>query len=86
MLYVLKYLALITKLAVEAKGLEGLAHLIYHFIQFVWLNFSDQSPDHNPADQQYYEYYDNITLTNEIKYSIRILLIYYNVLLLKYSH
>ena len=33
-------------LAVKAKGLEGLAHLIYHFMQFVWLNFSDQSPDH----------------------------------------
>ena len=33
-------------LSVKAKGLEGLAHLIYHFIQFVWLNFSDQSPDH----------------------------------------
>ena len=34
------------KLAVKAKGLEGLAHLIYHFMKFVWLNFSDQSPDH----------------------------------------
>ena len=25
-----------------------------------------------PADQQYYEYYGNITVTNEIKYSIRL--------------
>ena len=50
------------------------------------LHYRQKDFAHHPADQQYYEYYGNITVTNEIKYSIRIFLIYYNVLLFKYYH